>query len=274
MALSPIPQGERYINFERITNARHLNGMVGAEGRKVRDNCFIRCSTLSKASDVDVDRIRLLYHVATVIDFRTDFERELAPDRKIRNVEFFELPVSDENGKLWMQLIEYPGDPVDALVHFSKTEEGHRMARNFYQVTVADKGCQETYGRFFDLLLDRAGEGAFLWHCTHGKDRTGLATLFLLTALGVSEKDIMDDFSLTQAAMTKHINVVSKRLEEQNGTEEDLEVVLTLQGANTRALQFAVDYVVQQYGGVMPFMEQTMGLTPEKVRRLRKLYLK
>ena len=53
----------------------------------------------------------------------------------------------------------------------------------------------KAYKQFFDILLDQE-EGAILWHCSEGKDRTGLASLLILHALGVPPETIMEDYLL------------------------------------------------------------------------------
>jgi protein-tyrosine phosphatase len=40
-----------------------------------------------------------------------------------------------------------------------------------------------------------------LFHCSAGKDRTGIASALLLSALGVDRKDIFDDYMLTNKAL-------------------------------------------------------------------------
>jgi deoxyadenosine/deoxycytidine kinase len=50
----------------------------------------------------------------------------------------------------------------------------------------------EMFRGFFKELLDADG-GAVLWHCVSGKDRTGNATMLLLTVLGVEKETIIQD---------------------------------------------------------------------------------
>ena len=55
---------------------------------------------------------------------------------------------------------------------------------------------------FFKELLDADG-GAVLWHCVSGKDRTGNATMLLLTVLGVDKETIIEDFLLTNLRLSE-----------------------------------------------------------------------
>lgn len=51
---------------------------------------------------------------------------------------------------------------------------------------------------FFKVLIDY--EGVFLWRCSQGKDRAGLAA-FLEYFLGVSLEDCINNYSYTNIAM-------------------------------------------------------------------------
>ena len=48
--------------------------------------------------------------------------------------------------------------------------------------------------------------GALLFHCTAGKDRTGMAAYLILSALGVEQKIIMEDYLLTNTVTQEFRN--------------------------------------------------------------------
>ena len=50
----------------------------------------------------------------------------------------------------------------------------------------------------FSFVMEHpADQGSILWHCTEGKDRCGLVTAMLLTALSVSREQIVEDYLIT-----------------------------------------------------------------------------
>ena len=65
-----------------------------------------------------------------------------------------------------------------------------------YENLVVDEHASSYYGRFFDILLE-ADDRAVLWHCTAGKDRVGVGTALLLSALSVDRDTIIRDFVRT-----------------------------------------------------------------------------
>ena len=68
------------IGLEEIVNARELGGYVGADGRKVKRGVLLRTGALSEISEADRRRLLEQYHLTDIIDFRTSFECEAAPD--------------------------------------------------------------------------------------------------------------------------------------------------------------------------------------------------
>ena len=57
---------------------------------------------------------------------------------------------------------------------------------------------KSAYRVFFETLL--ANDEAIIFHCTVGKDRTGVAAALLLSLLGIPEEEIVRDYALTQIA--------------------------------------------------------------------------
>ena len=68
---------------------------------------------------------------------------------------------------------------------------------SLYQRFLFSERGKAGYRRFFQELLDLPEGLAILWHCTDGKDRTGIASMLLLTALGASRETVMEDYLLT-----------------------------------------------------------------------------
>ena len=74
------------IGLEEIVNARELGGYVGADGRKVKRGVLLRTGALSEISEADRRRLLEQYHLTDIIDFRTSFECDAAPDPEMDGV--------------------------------------------------------------------------------------------------------------------------------------------------------------------------------------------
>ena len=95
--MSDVLYSKREISIEGIANIRQLGGYIGANERRIKDNLLIRSGHLS---NVNEDNLKLLsenYNIKTVIDFRTEFEREHKPDKHIEGAKEFWLPIISPN---------------------------------------------------------------------------------------------------------------------------------------------------------------------------------
>ena len=59
------------------------------------------------------------------------------------------------------------------------------------------------FRELFTLLED--DDVPLLFHCSAGKDRSGVAAMLILLALGVSPKDVVSDFALSNAYRASNI---------------------------------------------------------------------
>ncbi len=130
-------------------------------------------------SNVNEDNLKLLsenYNIKTVIDFRTEFEREHKPDKHIEGAKEFWLPIISPNediGKIKGTVEKMYTDEskfLDTIIGFAEKKSALTLYKGFLSSEESQKG----FSKFFQILLNNA-DGAVLWHCTQGKDRTGLA---------------------------------------------------------------------------------------------------
>lgn len=118
------------------------------------------------------------------------------------------------------------------------------------------------FAEFFGHLLESAEPTVF--HCTAGKDRTGLAAALLLHVLGASPEQIWDDYLLT-----------NQRLPPATGALLGLppEVAHVLRSVQPDYLQAAFDAIDADFGSLDGFIERGLGLGAPERKRLRALYL-
>lgn len=129
------------------------------------------------------------------------------------------------------------------------------------------------YSQFFDCLLEHK-EGAVLWHCSAGKDRTGLGAAFLLAVLGAERQTIMEDYRLTNVYFQDILKKMETKLAGLGLTEEEMaDMRAVAGGVNPAYLEKALDVIEERYGSLEGYLEKEIGITEEKRFRLREMYL-
>lgn len=238
------------VALEGATNFRDLGGLPTASGHTVRRARVYRSDHLGRLSDTDHSRLRTL-NVTHCVDLRGQAEREATPDH-------------------------FPGI---AMEHLGIEPTVFRRLRDFQLKGMAPSRTDavalmcETYSDFvrlqgptFGRLLARiaAHDGALVFHCTAGKDRTGMAAALLLEALGVHRDDIMADYLLTNVLYRR-----DHRLTEQL-SEEVLNVLWQVQADFIHTAWRCID---SEFGGVENYLGTQLGLDAARRERLRERLL-
>lgn len=114
------------------------------------------------------------------------------------------------------------------------------------------------------VLLDLANaNGAALYHCTAGKDRTGWVTAVLDSIAGMSSQDIMANYLATNQYSATLIQEEMK----QDGAEAA--IIAPALGVQPSFLQASLDQVAKQYGSMQNYLTQGLGLTQADIYVLR-----
>ena len=90
------PKGGR-ISLHSLPNTRDLGAIVTADDRHILPRRLLRSGELYHISESDKNRLREGYNLRTVIDLRSAEERKCKPDTIIAEVEYYHVPVVDED---------------------------------------------------------------------------------------------------------------------------------------------------------------------------------
>ena len=280
MIVSSSLYAQQFIPTKNIVNARDLGGYVAADGMKVKDKLLIRAAHLADATDADLDYLTQL-PLAKVVDFRQESEKVERADRKVPGADYIILPI-DASGKAKEQMTEKEKkkftrgkkkfDVRKIIVFAAFNEKGQKVAREMYPILLFSPECQQQFAKFFRHVL-ATENGAVFFHCTQGKDRTGVASALLLAALGASRETIVADFDATNKVYEKDVKKYTRRVKFWGGGEEEVGVVKAFLGCNTDNFVKALDQVDQQYGSLNAYLKGPIGLTDDDIQLLRERYL-
>ena len=264
---------ERAIALEGVMNARDLGGLQMADGRTIRGGKLLRSGNLSKATAADFRHIGKL---ATVVDFRTAPERGMSPDRLPQGTQYLPLTCSVgnmDNMKEFFSLVNGPQPPTGkqliAFVRKPATREASRVIVSEFATTPAN---QVVYAKFLHTLLE-PHDGAVLWHCTFGKDRTGFGTVLVLAALGADRATIEADHAYSARALQARLAGLVSKMSAAGATREDLDTVTAMVGIHPASLRHALDVIDSRYGGMQSYLRNQMHLSEQDIQTLRNLYL-
>lgn len=259
------------IGLDSIANARELGGYVLPDGRSIKHGLLLRGGPLSRASNEDRKSLSEKFHLAHNFDFRTNMEVTVAPDRPVFGADHIWLPAIDEETEALASDAlpqEAYQDLPNWLVENSSNPMVQRVAQRLYIDMVFNEYTQLQYAAFMQTLVNTP-KGAVYWHCSQGKDRTGLASTFLLTALGADRELIMKDYLISLEVYKEEVEHYFSLVR----TEEERQVILTFIGVNAGYYSDTLDLVEKRYGSLEGYLKGPLCLMDDDIAILRDRYL-
>jgi len=252
----------RILEFEGGRNFRDMGGYPTIDGRRVKWRTLFRSGTLTRLSAADLDAVDAL-SIRSVYDFRTDEERRAEPHPWPRTSEvsvYFRDYVASA-GEL-RRLAELPMPTVD-----------HAREAMFTIYRTLPYEQADAYRRLFQGAV--SGPLPLLFNCSAGKDRTGVAAALMLSALGVEEDAIIEDFVLTEQAFDfrKLRGPTNERSAQWGLNRLPGEVLDVLIGARPDFLAATFDELERRSGGLEGYLERELGVGPNEIEALRERLL-
>jgi protein-tyrosine phosphatase len=247
---------ERLVALEGALNCRDLGGYATRDGRVTRWGLVYRSDGLDQLTDADLDLIAEL-GIKLVVDFRIDREVDLAPSR---------LP---DHPDLRRQRLPI-GDDVAGTTVIERIQSGEITSYSAEEVAATYDKILEEAAREFGTAITHAADPAnhpMLFHCTAGKDRTGLMAMLLLGALGVAHDEIARDYELTtHYRSSKRLVILRPQLE---AAGVDVDAVLPFLTAQAPVMAATIEGLCARHGSIGGYLTGPAGVAQDTLDRLR-----
>jgi protein-tyrosine phosphatase len=243
----------RRLPLEGLCNARELGGFA-ARGGITRYGAFVRCEIPAQLTEGDI-RFLKDYGVTTVLDFRSDRETESVPD------------VLRYEG--WLRYVPMPMFNEQAALGAGKDETRpplELMSWDKVYIDMVDSHKEWTRDVINELA---AAPGCAMYHCTTGKDRTGIATALLLGLCGVSDNDIIADYCTSEVFLRPMYENMGHLLP-TGKTDDFSNPFFSTAPENMRAL---LRHLENTYGGIEKYVI-SCGVSEETIEKIRKKLIK
>lgn len=245
---------QRHVVLQGAANFRDLGGYKTADGRQVKWGKVYRSADISKLTTTDLAELEKR-HVKYDVDLRGHQESAQAPDKLNPGTDYVLCPAGS-----------------DSLSTMTRDFAAHKPADSimlaFYNNT---RYLADRYKPFFQKLMAAPADDALVFHCTAGKDRTGIAAALFLYSLGVPYNTIVSDYTATnyyrQNENAKTVAAISAMM------NIDKESAKKMMGAKPEYIAATFDAIKKQYGSVDNFLKNQIGLSNKDLKQLRDKYL-
>lgn len=256
MAGQRIVVAERTVPFQGIFNFRDLGGYRTTDGQRVRWGRVYRTGDLFGLTQTDQKLLQQL-GPKLICDLRTDSEVVDRPNT---------LPKA--------LMTTYRHIPV-----YRRDRTLRALAAIIFRRHQLDQVFQEWYVRVLEekahvlgtLLrhIANAKNLPIIVHCTAGKDRTGIISALLLLLLGVPEKTVIADYTLSNLYFEVLQQEVSRNFHPIARLRIDVDELQPLLVADPQNLKVIIDYCRKKHGSVESYVHSAAGVDGQVVAQLK-----
>jgi protein tyrosine/serine phosphatase len=240
--------------LQGIDNFRDLAGITTAyttaHDGTMRAGVFYRSNALTPTAS-DLVTLNNL-GIKAVYDLRTPSEIAATPDTMI-------------SGATW-QNIDIIGSTTSGSnitnISFKSAADAIAMMEQTNRAFVSDAGMRGQFNQLFNELAST--DGAQLFHCTAGKDRTGWTAAVLQSIAGVDNATIMANYLATNDYTAARVAATLKALPPSMAA-----IYEPLLGVQASYLQAGLDEVTSEYGSMDNYLKHGLGLSQETIYVLR-----
>lgn len=257
----------RRLMTKGLYNARDLGGFPTADGKVTRFGVFVRSEAPVGLPEGDIAYLEN-YGVTASMDFRSSMEVSARPSDLREVMAYYPKPLFNEAAVVG-------GPKPKPPVHKGWGEQYKSMA-------------EESRDWAMDVLnIAASNPGALLYHCTTGKDRTGLMTCYLLSIAGVSREDIAADYCVSQVYLEPvyekmRSGAMNLGFAPKGGSGPDGKEGPPAGGppmdesffqTPASAMLTLIDYLNEKYGGVVNYLRDVVGVSQETMDAIREKFV-
>jgi len=248
-----------FVQISGVQNVRDLGSYPTATPNAItKPGYAYRAAEISGITDEGIEQMNAL-GISTIFDFRSDTEIQKynSPIPSVRGVEILRTPVFKNE--------DYSPEALakKLQLYASGTSEAFMILYS----QILDHG-----GPAFESILRHVRDrptSPFLFHCTAGKDRTGVMAAILLKLAGVDDQTISHDYSLTRIGREPDRERIMKRLTKEPLFASDNQAAMRMFTSRFETMQTFLSLLETKYGGVEAYIKQYTGLTDGDIVSIR-----
>ena len=233
----------KIIDLEGSKNIRDLGGTKVKNGI-IKNNKLLRGTVLDKLTKNDIKILVNDYELKTVVDLRTDREIREKKNLLIEGIKYIHLPLFNDN----ILGISHEQDNSKSI-----SEMDIDMCQ-LYKKMLSERYLNNISQIISYIINLNNNQYSVLYHCTEGKDRTGIISAILLMILEADNDTIIEDYLYTNIA-NKEIKKVKKREHIFDAKKECIECVL--------------DIIKNEWNGINNFVEKALKIKNEEIMEFR-----
>ena len=280
-----------------IINFRDISGYRNKYGEKMKPGMIFRGGPLDQLSAEDVAYMEDTLGIRYILDYRDAPEAAIKPDAVFAKAEHLRIGAMKGDPEKERQILERQRQKAETMETGSLSGEnagkkadqdavkgmdldfatrlkdpakrtdmlaGQTDLTNAYRYMVFDNPA---FHAMFERLL--RGDGHMYFHCSAGKDRTGLSAMLIMMALGMNEEDIVHEYMLSNEGL-RDVNIYLRRT--CNISDEEAEKLAPMLGVVEKNIRVALAAIYEKYESVEAYLAGEYGICDKDRQKLRCVY--
>lgn len=239
----------RLLEWEGCLNVRDLGGVALAHGGETRYGALIRADNIRRLTD-EGWRSLAAHGVGRIVDLRWPEEIDEDPPGDV-DIDVVHVSLLGELD---------PNFSDDIRDYMAVDDPAGYWAVSYTRIL---RAYAPNFARALAAIAD-APDGAVVFHCAGGKDRTGLVAALLLRLAGAPIEEIARDYALTAELRSR----APDRWVEAAADEDERERRLFMQHTPADAMQRVLEGLEDEHGSVEAYLLRA-GLDEARLERLR-----
>lgn len=252
----------KIINIKGIKNIRDIGGEY--KGVTVKEGMLIRGRALMHLNDEQKRLLVNKYNIKTIIDLRSSDEQFLDVVDQIKGTNYIAIPIFEREEK-GISHNEKENKKKDAFAVYRHLPH---MKQLYYNMLHGQS--LKNFAKVIQYIITAKDEEfGFYFHCSEGKDRTGIVAAILLMMLGVSRKEIMVDYLTTNKVNNRKAFKYYMAIKYMRFQPIFAVKVGRMFIAKRQYLQVLFDMVDKEYGNEEKFYTEGLGLSLEDIENFK-----
>ena len=245
------------LSISSVSNFRDV-----AIGPKMKKNLLFRCAKLSTLKKEDIVKLENIKPYA-IIDFRDPKEIKKAPDNLSESLlkKYVSLPISANTLNRMVAEKNIQGD--NRLTYEKIMEESYKLYLNNHK---------HVWKEFINILLN-SNSNPIIFHCSAGKDRTGIASYIIQSLLNSSIELIYENYLLSNQLLSSIAATAEQTTSSKNDDLKITNVMLKALGKVQKSyLNSAIYEIKEKYQTLEMYIFNELGFNENDIKKLKKLY--
>ena len=244
------------IKLKAKQNIRDFSYITNKDNYALLGNSFLRSNNINIFDKDDINFLKSNYNLKTIIDLRNKDEVVINPC-KIDNIKYYNIPLFESrkrntfSNSLRKQTVSKVPNIYEAYLDMIRTKTAKKQLKKIFKILMNQKN------------------NCILFHCTFGKDRTGLISLLLLSMLDVDIDTIKKDYLYSNNYLESIADEKYKYYLEKSRNEEYALQMRDIFLVKEEFIDYIIDYMIKENGSIIDYIKKELGVSEKRIVKFK-----